>query len=196
MKQSIRNQAGHPSGLIGKLFGWTMNVFNRTDNRWTIELLKLQPSDKLLEVGFGTGQAIEYAATKSKQGLIAGVDHSETMLATAAKRNTAAIAAGRVQLQLGEVEALPFPNSFFDKACSINCIYFWEPPERGFAELRRVLKPGGTLAIVARHKQLDAHRQYTPEVIGALMKQAGFTEVVAQEGPGSRFPVFCVTGLA
>lgn len=196
MKQAIQNQAGHPSGFIGRLFGWTMNVFNRADNRWAMELLNLQPADKLLEVGFGTGQAIEFATTKITQGMIVGVDHSETMLEVARKRNAAAIAAQRVQLQLGEVEALPFPDRFFDKACSINCIYFWEPPERGFAELRRVLKPSGTLAIVARHQQLDTHRHYTPEVICALMKAVGFSRVTSQEGPASRFPVFCVTGLA
>lgn len=196
MKRSIQQQAGNPSGFIGRLFGWTMNVFNRAENRWTIELLNLQPTDRLLEVGFGTGQAIEFATMKITQGLIVGVDHSETMLATAAKRNAAAIAANRVQLQLGEVEALPFPDHTFDKACSINCIYFWKPPERGFAEFRRVLKPGGTLVIVARHQQLDTHRQFTPEVVGNLMKEAGFSQVTAQEGPVSRFPVFCVLGQA
>lgn len=196
MKQTIQQQAGNPSGLIGRIFGWTMNVFNRADNRWTIELLNLQPTDKLLEVGFGTGQAIEYAAEKITQGLIVGLDHSETMLDVASKRNAAAMAQKRVQLQLGEVESLPFPDGCFDKAYSINCIYFWEPPQRGFAELRRALKPGGFLAIVARHKQLDTHRQYTPEVICALMKEAGFSQVTAQEGPAKRFPVFCVTGLA
>lgn len=173
-----------------------MNVFNRADNRWTIELLNLQPTDKLLEVGFGTGQAIEYAATKITHGLIVGIDHSETMLDVASKRNAVAMAQKRVQLQLGEVETIPFPDKFFDKACSINCIYFWEPPQCGFAEFRRVLKPGGTLAIVARHQQLDTHRHYTPEVICALMKEAGFSQVISQEGPVSRFRVFCVTGLA
>lgn len=112
------------------------------------------------------------------------------------QRNAAAIAEKRAQLQLGEVEALPVPDHDFDRACPINCIYFWEPPERGFAELRRVLKPGGALTIVARHKQLDTHRQYTPDVICALMKEAGFSHVTSEEGAGSRFPVFCVTGLA
>jgi ubiquinone/menaquinone biosynthesis C-methylase UbiE len=106
MKQTIRQQAGNPAGLLGRLFGWTMNVFNRADNRWTIDLLNLQPTDKLLEVGFGAGQAIEYAAEKITHGQIVGVDHSQTMLETAAKRNAAAIAEGRVKLQLGEVEAL------------------------------------------------------------------------------------------
>jgi cyclopropane fatty-acyl-phospholipid synthase-like methyltransferase len=77
MKQTIRQQAGNPAGLLGRLFGWTMNVFNRADNRWTIDLLNLQPTDKLLEVGFGTGQAIEYAAEKITQGQIVGVDHSQ-----------------------------------------------------------------------------------------------------------------------
>jgi ubiquinone/menaquinone biosynthesis C-methylase UbiE len=196
MKQLIQQQAGNPSGLIGRLFGWTMNLFNRAANRWAIELLNLQPTDRLLEVGFGTGQALEYATTKITQGFIVGLDHSETMLAIATQRNATAIAAKRVQLHLGEVEALPFPDASFDKAYAINCIYFWEPPQRGFAELRRVLKPGGALAIVARHKQLDTHRQYTPDVICTLMKEAGFSQVTSQEGPASRSPVFGVTGLA
>ena len=196
MWQTIQNQAGNPSGLVGRLFGWVMNVFNRADNRWAVELLQLQSTDKLLEVGFGTGQAIEFAASKITHGLIAGIDHSETMLEIATKRNAIAIAEQRVQLQRGEVEALPYPDHLFDKACSINCIYFWEPPQRGLAELHRVLKPGGLLAIVARHKQLDTHQLYTPEVISTLMEEAGFSVIRVQEGPAHRYPVFCVSGQA
>lgn len=196
MRESIQNQAGNPSGLVGRFFGWMMSVFNRTDNRWTIELLHLQPTDRLLEVGFGPGQAIEFAAAKITQGLIAGIDHSETMVKVAAKRNAVAIAEKRVQLRQAEVEALPYPDHYFDKACSINCIYFWEPPQQGLTELHRVLKPGGTLALVARHKQLDTHRIYTPEIICNLMQEAGFSKLTVQEGPAHRYPVFCVSGQA
>jgi hypothetical protein len=40
------------------------------------------------------------------------------------------------------------------------------------------------------------HRQYALDVVCALMKEAGFSQVTSEEGPGSRFPVFCMTGLA
>jgi hypothetical protein len=43
---------------------------------------------------------------------------------------------------------------------------------------------------------LDTYRQHTLDVVCALMKEAGFSQVTSEEGPGSRFPVFCVAGLA
>jgi SAM-dependent methyltransferase len=90
---------------------------------------KINDSENVLEAGFGPGQAIQLLSDANASVHIAGIDHSGTMLASA--RHKAAIAAGRVDLQLGSAEHLPFADSAFDKAFSINRIYFWKEPSRG-----------------------------------------------------------------
>jgi SAM-dependent methyltransferase len=50
---------------------------------WVLDLLDLQPSDTLLEIGPGPGVGVELAATRAPRGRVVGVDRSETMLAMA-----------------------------------------------------------------------------------------------------------------
>jgi ubiquinone/menaquinone biosynthesis C-methylase UbiE len=73
-------------------------------NDWAVSLLKLQPTDRVLEIGFGPGVAIQKMSEFVKEGLIWGIDHSEVMLRQASKRNKEAISADRVRLLLGSLE--------------------------------------------------------------------------------------------
>jgi ubiquinone/menaquinone biosynthesis C-methylase UbiE len=76
-------------------------------NRWVVSLLDVQPSDRVLEVGFGPGLAIAGLSALTPNGMVFGVDHSEVMLRVARRRNAAAVRAGRVVLRLAEADALP-----------------------------------------------------------------------------------------
>jgi SAM-dependent methyltransferase len=69
------------------------------------------------------------------------------MLALAAKRLRGPMGAGHAVLRHGTVEALPFPDGEFDKACSVNTTYFWRDLAVGLSELRRVLRPAGRLVL-------------------------------------------------
>src|SRR5262249_61218485 len=92
------------------------------------ELLNIQPSDRVLEVGFGPGVGIQLLAEKATAGEVAGIDCSEEMVEQATARNAAAVECGRVELQLGSVERLPFANETFDKALAINSMQIWLDP--------------------------------------------------------------------
>ena len=151
--RKLMSQAGKPAGLVGRIFGYMMAWHNRPDNAWTLELLEIAAQDSVLEVGFGPGQAIKSLADANPSVRVAGVDHSEAMLASATRKNRGAIATGRVNLIRGSVERLPFCDASFDRAFCINCIYFWKEPLQGLRELRRVLRPGGRIAVTVRHKQ-------------------------------------------
>ncbi len=72
--------------------GYLMDIYNREDNHWTVSLLDIGETSKVLEIGFGTGLAIAEAAKIAKHGQIYGIDHSETMLEAAQKRNRKAVA--------------------------------------------------------------------------------------------------------
>jgi iron complex transport system substrate-binding protein len=95
-------------------------------------------------------------------GRVAGVDSSEAMLAMASRRNRAALAAGRVDLRLGRAEEIPFADASFDAAYAANSVQFWPGPERSMLEVRRVLRPGGTLLLAIRLDEPGAGRFASP----------------------------------
>lgn len=143
----LAKQARKPSGLLGKLAGHVMREKNRDITLWTLDLLELQPSDRVLEIGFGPGLGIEAAARRLKDGSISGVDLSDTMVATATDRNRTAIEAGTVDLRSGDAADLPYEDNTFDKAFAVNVLYFWPQPRAILREIRRVLGPGGRFAL-------------------------------------------------
>lgn len=187
-------QPGLPHGIIGRWVGRIMRSHNRLDNAWTLSLLAIGRGERVLEVGFGPGDAIRLAAQSSPSSRIAGVDHSPEMLAAACRLNREALAEGRVQLMLGTVEQLPFADNSFDKALSINCIYFWAVPARGLSELHRVVKRGGRVAITVRDKERPPYDAFRPEKLAQSLSEAGFASVVVRRNGVSAHPLICALG--
>ena len=186
IERRLLAQFGGPKGLLGKVAGWIMAGRNLPTNSWMVELLEVEPDDAVLDVGCGPGRGVEVAAARAERGSVVGVDVSEVMVRQAARRNRAAVAGGRVELRLADAVRLPFPDGRFTKAGSVNSVQFWVPAERGFAELHRVLAPGGRVAIVLRAHNAGAGRfdrtRFGAPVervsqLAALMEAAGFREV-------------------
>src|SRR5215207_3913775 len=84
-----------PRGLPGRPAGWEMALrpSNRKRDVWAVSLMDVQPSDRVLEIGFGPGIAIRDLARRATRGQVVGTDRSEVMRAEAARRNAAAIRA-------------------------------------------------------------------------------------------------------
>jgi len=143
----LGRQLRQPSGLGGWLIARIMNRSNAAMNQRAIELLDVQPTHAVLEVGFGGGLALAPLLARARSGRVTGVDPSDDMLAAAAEHHRAAIASGRLRLERAVVEALPHGDREFDRVLSVNTLYFWPDPARGFAEIRRVLRPGGKLVL-------------------------------------------------
>src|SRR5215813_4859862 len=97
---------GRPQGVLGRVGGIIMARTNQQCAAWVIDLLGIQPHDRVLEVGFGPGVGIELLARSVSGGYIAGVDPSEGMVEQATARNVKAIESGRVDLRYGSVERL------------------------------------------------------------------------------------------
>ena len=145
----IISQFGNPKGFLGYLVGQAMAVKNRARIQWAIELLDVQKSDRILEIGFGPGLAVREMAKAATSGFIAGIDRSELMVKQASQLNRIAIQQGRVKLKHGSADKpLDYLLDSFDKALAINSHFFWENPTLSFQEVRRVLKPEGLLFIV------------------------------------------------
>ena len=160
----MTKQFGNPSGLFGKFIGNGMARRNVYDAEWTVSLLNIQPHHHILEIGFGPGVSTQMASEKASQGFVAGIDHSRTMVQAASQRNAVAIRSGRMELRYGDVASLPYSDQSFDIVFSLHSIYFWPKPVDCLKEIKRVLKPGGLLAITIQPKD-----KWQPNVDSSIM---------------------------
>jgi ubiquinone/menaquinone biosynthesis C-methylase UbiE len=186
----LGNQYRCPTGLLGQAVGNKMVRQHAPETAWTIALLDIKPADGVLEVGFGAGRAIELIAAQTPHGSVAGIDLSPTMVQASRRRNAQAIKARRVDLRQGTVEHLPFHDRQFDKLFSIHSLYFWPEPQRAIAEMARVLRPGGLLALTFSPGKVDEQPnesvQKTVESLITAMQRLGFTSADLMSGPHSR----------
>jgi ubiquinone/menaquinone biosynthesis C-methylase UbiE len=176
----IVGQFGHPRGPAGRVAGAVMahRPSNRQRNSWVISLLDVQPTDRVLEIGFGPGLAIaELSRRVGDTGHVFGIDHSAVMLRQATRRNTAAIATGRVTLACASVDRLPPTAGPFDAILTVNSVGFWPAPTAQLAALRRRLAPGGRIAVASQPRCAGATTRTSRDVargIEALLQAAGY----------------------
>jgi ubiquinone/menaquinone biosynthesis C-methylase UbiE len=147
VRKLLMRMFGRPRGVLGRLGGVIMARMNRDAAEQVIEMLDVRPNDKVLEVGFGPGVAIQLLLDRVPAGSVAGVDQSQEMVRQAATRNADALRSRKVDLRYGSVERLPFADETFDKALAINSMQAWPDPRAGLQEIRRVLKRGGMVAL-------------------------------------------------
>ena len=166
-------QLGKPTGWIGK---WVLaplwNHRNRALNDLTLAELELTPADRLLDIGFGGGYLMAMAHTTAHPALVAGLDISPAMVQNAQKRWRAEIAAGRVVVQLGSAEALPFPDAHFTKICSVNSIFYWSDPQQGLREIYRALQPAGRAVLTFTRPESIRRKWFAPYAVKSLQPQA------------------------
>jgi ubiquinone/menaquinone biosynthesis C-methylase UbiE len=169
-----------PKGTLGQLGGHLMSR-DRQLPAWVVDLLEINPSDSVLEVGSGPGVGLELAAARAYEGRAVGVDPSDTMLEMARRRNYTLIEAGRVELYHSRVERLPFENAMFDKAMAMNSLHLWPDRVAGLMEIRRTLKAGGRIAIAFTRFSHASAAWFEKDLV-----QAGFVDVSVHTGePGT-----------
>lgn len=190
----LRDQFAHPEGLGGRVAGWLMALSNRELNSWAVDLLEVRPNDRVLEVGFGPGLAVQELARRARNGYVAGVDTSPLMVRQASQRNAAAIRARRVDLRVAGVSAIPFADADFTRALAVNSIQFWPNPDADLRELMRVLRPGGRLAIVLqpRWAPTEAEVLSVRDELIERVRAAGYTNVRGVVNPLKPMPAFAV----
>jgi ubiquinone/menaquinone biosynthesis C-methylase UbiE len=163
---------GRPQGVLGRLGGMIMARTNRDCAAWAIGLLDVKPNDAVLEIGFGPGAGIALLLERTPAGHVAGVDPSPEMVGQATARNAAAIGRGQVELLRGSADALPFADATFDKAFAINSMQVWPNAMAGLKEMRRVVKPGGTVAL-----GFTPHSGQAKQGLVQTITTGGFVEV-------------------
>jgi trans-aconitate methyltransferase len=149
LRTRIVGQFHRPSGPFGHVVGWIMATrhSNVERNRWAVEQLDVGPPDRVLEIGFGPGVAIEALAARATEGRVFGIDHSELMVRTASKRNARAVAAGRVVLTTAAVDEVDDALRPLDLVLAVNNLGMWPDPPTQLRHLWSLLRPGGRIAI-------------------------------------------------
>lgn len=173
---------GRPRGLPGRLGGRIMARANAACGSWVSGLLQVDADDKVLEVGFGPGVTIAHLTALAPAGHVVGVDVSPEMVEQARARNVAAIKSGRVELQLASVEHLPLGDNSCDKALAVNSMQAWPDRVAGLQEIRRILKPGGRIAL-----GFTPYSGQASEELPHLLLAVGFTRpsvVMEEKGLG------------
>jgi ubiquinone/menaquinone biosynthesis C-methylase UbiE len=195
----VVRQFGRPHGVTGRLAGFVMahRTSNRQRNLWVVSLLDVQSTDRVLEIGFGPGLAIAELARRATRGQIYGIDHSEVMIRQASRRNAAAIRARRVTLLRASVNRLPSVDEPLDAILAVNSIGFWPNPTQQLRELRRVLRPGGRIALASQPRCSGATADTTAQAARELqdrLTRAGFIQARVETLPLDP-PVACVLAI-
>jgi len=110
-----------------------------------VEELNPKESDKVLDVGTGTGRLGLILGRMVRNGFVTGIDSGYGMLKVARDKISKS-QTGNFFLVLGNAEALPFLPEVFDSACLMLSFHHFTDSERAMAEIYRVLKPKGHLA--------------------------------------------------
>lgn len=172
----------HPDGFYGQVISRYADMTFEAVNQWTINLMALQPDDNVLEIGFGSGRAIQAMAAVPGIGSVVGIDNSALMVQQAATLNEQAIRNGTVRLLEADVCRLPDFGQKFDKIAAMNTSMYWpaDQMESILAGLRSRLKPGGVLFIsFQRLFERYERGEQTPEIMGyaKAMQKAGYVSV-------------------
>ncbi|MCP2034828.1 ubiquinone/menaquinone biosynthesis C-methylase UbiE [Planomicrobium sp. HSC-17F08] len=199
VKDFIDSQYRLPKGLIGAYIGEKMVAQHKPETLWTIDLLDIQPGEKVLELGCGSGYAMKLVLETNKEIEVVGVDLSPVMIRSAAIRDKKAVQKEKAKLRLGNVKSLNFKDEHFEKLYSIHTLYFWEDLSATIKEIFRVLKPGGacvlTLSNGKDNEEWNKINRMIEHQLMPLMKETGFAGTGMLKGPNSReFHTATVTG--
>jgi SAM-dependent methyltransferase len=131
-----------------------------------LEATRVGPGTRLLDVGCGSGELCALAAERGAE--VAGIDAAEGMIAIARRRLPDA------DLRVGPMEELPWADDTFDVATAVNALQFAADFLGALAEMARVVRPGGLVAVCNWGRTEDR------QLLGVMR--------ALREGPGAAGP--------
>ena len=134
-----------PQGKLGNIQLKSMNKEHTPVSLWGLKHLNIKSDDVILDVGCGGGINVKRMAKSAKK--VYGIDYSIESVKLSKEVNEKLIDEGKVEIIEGNVKSLPFEDNTFDIVTAFETVYFWPDIEKCFAEVKRVLKPGGIFLI-------------------------------------------------
>lgn len=157
-----------------------------------LDLMRIEPTDNVLDVGCGAGWLSRRLAELVPDGRIIGMDISDEMVRRARRAN---IELGNTMFIVGGVDEIPWEANFFTRAISVESAYYWPDPAAGVKEIFRVLREGGSAWILINYYRDNPHchqwgeklpvptKLLSAEEWTALFRNAGFSEVAHRRIP-------------
>lgn len=183
-------QCRKPTGERGREIVEYMNMSHRELTRWGVGHIDTTEAAQILDIGCGGGKTINELAHTAKSARVFGIDYSPDCVEMSSSLNADLIKDGRVKILQATVSALPFDNDSFDLVTAVETYYFWPDLVNDLKEIRRVLKPGGTILLInevykhekfaARNEELSREGNFpyhSPEEYEAFLTSAGFVSI-------------------
>ena len=182
------SQTRKPEGLMGKMMVNGMNGGHAKMADWGMSHLHSIGPKEIVELGCGGGRNAGELLKKYPSAHVTAIDYSDVSVSKATAYNADAIRKGRCEVKQGDVSNLTLPEEQYDLATAFETIYFWPGLKECFAQVAKVLKPGGTFMIVNEsdgtdeaslkfEKIIDGMKCHTIEEIEEALKSAGFNKV-------------------
>lgn len=197
-ERDMDNQCRKPSGWLGRITLRNMNKRHSSVTDWGLSHLIVPREGTILDIGCGGGRTIAKLSAASGSGVVHGLDHSPESVRVASEANAELVKAGRVAIREGAVSQLPYANDTFDLVTAVETHFFWPELPADVREVLRVVKPGGTFAIVSEvYKGADTTvsrlvekyapktgmKLLTPDEHRNLLADAGFADVQVFTNP-------------
>lgn len=147
--------------------------------------MEIRPSEKILDLGCGSGWLSGILADKVPHGQVVGVDVSNEMVGRARKHLANRL---NVLFVVGSAEEIPWDDDFFTQVISVESAYYWPRPEKAFREIHRVAAPGGEVRLLINLYKENVYSHPWREKLAVdthllsgdewcrLMGEAGFSE--------------------
>ncbi len=179
------SQTRKPEGILGKMMVNGMNGGHAKMADWGMSHLSKIAPKEIVEIGCGGGRNAGALLEKYPDAKVTAIDYSDVSVAKATSYNQKMIDAGRCVVKQGDVSQLDLAEEAYDLATAFETIYFWPGLEKCFAEVAKVLKPGGVFMIVNEsdgtdevslkfEKKINGMKCYTGNAIETALKAAGF----------------------
>ncbi|HEX7285347.1 MAG TPA: methyltransferase domain-containing protein [Candidatus Angelobacter sp.] len=193
------NQCQKPQGWLGRVVLRLMNARHSKVTDWGLSQVSVDQRDIILDVGCGGGRTVSKLAALATQGKVYGVDYSKESVAASNRTNRQWINTGRVEIQEASVSQVPFSEGMFDLVTAVETHFWWPNLPADMQEILRVLKPGGTLVIIAevykgantataklveKHLPLSGMKLLSAEEHRELFANAGYSQIQIIEQPG------------
>ena len=194
---------GHPEkpeGEDGRRLLERMNGGRHEDLAlWGLSQVDIAIDTRALDIGCGGGANIARLLERAERGHVCGLDYSPLSVAASREFNEQAIADGRCEVVEGDSSALPFDDGTFNLVTAFETVYYWDI-ETAFAEVARVLVPGGRFLIcneddghdpdaVEFAKLIPTMVMHTPEALEAAVARAGFSACSIARREGGDFAI-------
>ena len=177
-----------PQGFGGKIMVKMMNSGHSKLAKWGFAKIYAKSNAKVLDIGCGGGANIANWLAKCTNGHVSGIDYSKVSVAESEKLNAIAIKQGKCDIVYGDVSSMPFDDEAFDCVSAFETVYFWADLEKCFAEVRRVMKSGGTFFICNESdgtnskdekwaKKIGGMKIYNEMQLRTMLEKVGFCDI-------------------